>query len=556
MLPRQSSSISTASSRDICGQDHFTVNRIIDPASVLNRNSGGALQIEGAGAHANDELPLSSAQLGIWFAQRLDPTSPAYNIGEYIEIHGSVDPLRFEQALRHVVREAEALRLRIVERAGNPRQVIGPPPAWSMPFFDLSAETDARAVAETWMKADLARPVDPTRGPLFAFALFKASADRFFWYARYHHLIMDGFAMWLVARRVANLYTQLSKGRAVRGAPFGSLAVLLEQDAAYRSSEQFAQDRQFWLDCLADRPDPVSLGGNPTGPSHSFLRSTEYLQHSTVDQLRSLARRSGTSLSRVISSATAIFLHRLSGARHVVFGLPVSARDSIARCIPGMVSNVLPLRLSLHPSMTVSEVIGQAARQIGQGLKHQQYQLADLRRDVGRSANGRTLFGTSLNIMRFRYDFTFAGHYAVSHNLSLGPVENLSIAVYARSDDGPLRIDFDANPTVHRAADLADRQQNYLRLLTAIVDVDRAIGSLDILDPQERATILGGWNDTAHAVPRATLPELFAAQAAQSPGALALVFGEERLSYGELDRRANQLAHHLRRLGVGPEAVV
>src|SRR5262245_5914028 len=529
----------------------IALNRVIVSVSDLNRSFGDRLQTDWARVQNNNMLRLSAAQLGIWFAQQLDPYSPAYNIGEYIEIHGSVDPILFERALRQVVAETDALRVQIIEHAGDARQLIGPPSSWSMPIIDVSAEPDARAAAESWMQADLARPIEPTRGPLFGYALFKAADNRFYWYARYHHIVMDAFGMWLIARRVANVYTQLTIGRTTHDGSFGSLAVLLEEDASYRASEQFAQDRRYWIDYLADRSEPVTLRGRASSDSRGFLRNTAYLPQRSVDDLRSIARRTGTSVAQIISAATAIFLHRLTGAKDLVFGLPVAARSDVLRRTPGMVSNVLPLRVAVRPGMTVSEVLGQTSWQMRRVLKHQRYQITDLRRDVGRIANGETLFGFSVNIMRFNYDFSFAGHNAAAHNLSLGPVEDLSIAVYDRADGGPLRIDFDANPTFHTAADLADHQQRFLRLLTGIGDAEGSIGRLEILSAAERRTLLQEWNGPERALSAATLPQLFAAQAAKTPDAVAVVFEDEQLSYGELELRANQLAHHLRALGVG-----
>ena len=227
-----------------------------------------------------------------------------------------------------------------------------------------------------------------------------------------------------------------------------------------------------------------------------------------------------------------------------------------------MVSNVLPLRLAVHPRMTVSEAIGHAARQIRDGLEHQLFQIADLRRELGGIDDARSLFGLNLNIMRFDYDFSFAGYRAEARNLSLGPVEDLSIQVYDRLDGGPLRIDFDANPALHTADDVADRQQRFLRLLTAFAASSRTIASLDILAADERHKILRTWNETAAAVESAslneiaTLPELFARRAAQAPDAIAVVFGSVSLSYRELDERSSQLAHHLQTLGVAPETIV
>ena len=487
--------------------------------SDLSSESGREL-VDNGRAPCGEAFALSSQQLGIWFAQKLDPSSPAYNIGEYVEIDGPIVLPLFERALRQVVAEADTLRLKFSEEAGEPRQIVGAPAAWPLPVIDVSGESDARAAAEAWMKADLARPIDPLAGPLFGFALFKASATRFFWYARYHHIVLDGFGMWLVARRVAEIYTEFCDGQSTPGNAFGPLADLLDEDAAYRASDRFEADRQYWSDMLAAPPEPGSLtfSARPPMKSASFLRETAYLPRACEISLRTLAARGRTSLARVMSAATAIVLHRLAGAEDVVIGLPVAARSAAARRIPGMASNVLPLRLALSPSMTVLELVEQASRQIRSGLEHQHYQLTDMRRDAGGDADSRTLFGLSINVMPFDYGLKFAKSPAVAHNLSLGPVEDLSISVYDHADGGPLRIDFDVNPALHTEADLAVYRQRFLRLLTALSDPDCAIGNLDILEADERETIVRRWNDTARAFPPAFVHELFAAQASPHAG--------------------------------------
>ena len=407
-----------------------------------------------------------------------------------------------------------------------------------------AAEPDPRVAAEAWMKADMARPVDPAIGPLFGFALFKASAARFFWYARYHHIALDGYGMWLMSRRVAEIYTDLCAGRSSQAGAFGPMAPLLAADAAYRALPQFEQDRQYWDETLADRPEPgsLTLSHRPPIVSASFQRDSANLPRSTEAALRALAVSTRTSLARVMAAAAAIFLYRLTGTDDVVIGLPVAARDEVSRAIPGMASNVLPLRLSLRPDMTVAEVVAQASARIRQALPHQRYQLADMRRSASREA----LFGLSINVMPFDYGFSFAGHRGTAHNLSLGPVEDLSISVYDRSDDGALRVDFDVNPARHSAADLAIHRQRFLRLLTALADASRPIGNLAILNDIERDTIVERWNATAAPLPRLTVADLFAAQAARTPDATAVIFGERQLSYAALATAANRLAHHLR----------
>ena len=166
------------------------------------------------------------------------------------------------------------------------------------------------------------------------------------------------------------------------------------------------------------------------------------------------------------------------------------------------------------------------------------------------------MFGPTVNIMPFDYDLRFDGHPTTAHNLTNGPVEDMSIVLYDRSDSRELRIDFNGNPGIYSADHLASLQQRFLKLLAALADPDQRIGSLDILAPEERRTILQEWNDTSRAIPSATLPDLFAAQVAKTPDATAVVYEDQSLSYSELDARSSQLAHHLRDLGVGPDVVV
>ena len=155
------------------------------------------------GIQENSPLPLSDAQLGIWFAQSIDPSSPDQNIAEYLEIGGAIDVAQFEAALRQVVDEAECLCVRFISAADGPRQILGVAPNFAVAIVDVSALADPQAAAEAWMKADLAKPFDLTGETLFSYALFKVRSDCFYWYSKYHHIVMDGFGLALMAQRVA-----------------------------------------------------------------------------------------------------------------------------------------------------------------------------------------------------------------------------------------------------------------------------------------------------------------------------------------------------------------
>ena len=538
------------------------VNWVVQSVSDLGADSDRKAGLDDGRAPDGEALALTGAQLGIWFAQKLNPASPAYNIGEYIEIEGAIDTALFERALARLVAEADVLRVRFVEVSGEPRQIVGADRAFSLPVIDVSGESDPRAAAQAWMQADMAKAVDPVHGPLFQFALFRISAGRFFWYARYHHLIADGYGMWLLARRAAAIYTRLARGEDVREDTLGPYTALLEDDAAYRASELAAKDRHHWLRALSDLPEPGSLTFSERPPVHSpnFLRATVDLAEEQVAALSAAARRAGTDLTRLLIAAAAILLHRLKMTDDVVIGVPVAARTEATRNVAGMTSNVLPLSLSLRPGLSVADVVAQTALRLREILQHQRCPLAELRQMARSSGEARPLFGLSVNAMRFDYDFAFGGCRATAHNLSLGPVEDLSISVYRRMDAGPLRIDIDVNPALHTNSDLAFYKQRFLNLLAGLAGSDAAIGNLDLLEAAERKTVLRTWNETdpvALLAPHAaTFPALFAAQAARTPYATAVVFEDREFSYAALDADSNRLANHLRSLGVGPETVV
>lgn len=296
------------------------------------------------------EFPLSAAQLGVWYAVKSGTPVSAGNISQYTKIFGAIDPGLFETALRHVVVETEVLRVQFVERDDVPGQLIEQAADWSMTYHDLSSEADPVAAAEAWMHTEGRRPIDLCHGPFFAFALFKAAPEEFLWYVRYHHLMMDGFGAQLIARRVADVYSAIDAGSNVDFRPLGSLAALVEEDAAYRASKRFELDRQFWLKSMSDCPEPPSLSNRTSPVSTQFpsLNQTAYLPSATVVQLQQLARRMHTTVAQVATAAIAIFIHRLTGAEDVVLGQFLTARmTATSKQTPAMVTNVLPLRLAI-----------------------------------------------------------------------------------------------------------------------------------------------------------------------------------------------------------------
>ncbi|MEV7654366.1 amino acid adenylation domain-containing protein [Streptomyces anulatus] len=499
-------------------------------------------------------LSLTAGQRGIWYALQGDPANPVFGAAEHVDIDGPVDAELFEAALRQVVSETEALRVRFAEDAEGPYQVVLPAIDWPFPVLDFSGHADPEAAVREWISADLRRPVDLAEGLPFGFALFRVADGRHVWYQRHHHIVLDGLSVGMVTHRVAEIYSARVAGEPCPPVTRGSLRDLVDADAAYHGSEEFEDDRRFWTEQLADRPEVSGLAGQPTRyPDAPLLRAVDRIEPGVVEAMKSIAREADTVWLTVPVAAQALYVHRMTGHRDVVLAFPVRARpEGAAAEVPGMVSNVVPLRLSVRPGATVAELLRHVSRQIRGAVRHQRYRYEDLRRGTGALADGTRLVGPRINLITFDYDLDFGGSKGAARNLAIGHDDDLTVFVDARTDDGGLRVEISASPDLYSTAEVARHGERLTGLIRAIAtgEPDRMVGRLDIATAQERRRVLLDGNGRVSG--GALLPELFEARASARPDARAVSLGGESLTYAELNARANSLARLLVDSGAGP----
>ncbi|MFJ6656762.1 amino acid adenylation domain-containing protein [Streptomyces sp. NPDC091377] len=494
---------------------------------------------------------LTAAQLGIWYAQQVARDDVVLNVAEYLEIDDGVDPDLFVRALRQALADVDAYRLRFQLVDGEPRQYADPDAGVPVQLVDVRAEPDPRAAAEAWMRAELARPVEVLDGPLFAVAVLAVGEGHLLWYHRAHHLLMDGHGGALVTARVADAYAALLEGRDYDGDAPDSSAVLIDSEHTYRASPAHARDRAFWLTALAGTEERAAGGGLRAGTP---ARSTADLPAADADRLRAAARNHRTSLAAFVVAAAAVCQHRTTGAHDLVLGIPVLGRTGRReQRIAGMTSNVMPLRLEITPALTVADVVRRTATAIGESLRHQRYRYEDLARELTPSGTG-ALCDLNVNILGYGYPPRFGTATATVHNLTHGPTEDRQINVYDQIADAAVRIDVDVNGDrhpPHTADDLLRRFRRILDWMTTAAP-HAPIGGVRLYDEDEHPAPAA---DTLP-VPPLTAPDLFHARADQTPDAPAVIADGHRLTYAELDLRANRLAHFLTGLGLRRESVV
>ncbi|MGD0603926.1 MAG: AMP-binding protein, partial [Streptosporangiaceae bacterium] len=505
----------------------------------------------------NTRLPLTVGQLGVWYSQQLDQKAESNCIGQYVEITGPVDSDLFERAVRIAAGECQCLQVRFVADDRGIWQELGAlPDDWEFPILQLDNTPDARRIALDWMTSQLDRIIDLGHGPTFSMALLKLPEERSLWFQCSHHIVMDGFGGSLLVHRVAEVYTELVSDGHVKSPALGSLQALVEDELIYRGSEKFAEDRRYWLDQFTDRPEPVVLSQRFSGVARA-LRETDFLPAPSVSALVEAARGSRSAWHAAIMGAVAVYVHRMTGESDIVLNLAVTARSGpVARSTPGMVSNLLPVRIKVSPMLTFGELISQVSATMREGLRHQRYRHEDLRKDLGDGPGRDNFSRLHVNIMPLDPGISFAGLQSVAHDISNGMVDDLSIAVYGRAADGCMRFDFDGNSVLYGPDELAGHQDRFLRLVESLVaDPEQRLGAVEVLTSADRE-LLARWNGTERAVAAGSLPGLFEAQAARSPEAVAVVCGEVSLSYREVNERANRLARLLAGRGAGTESVV
>ena len=375
-------------------------------------------------------------------------------------------------------------------------------------------------------------------------------------------LVTDGFGVALLNRSLAAIYSALAAGREPDlHAP--SYRAYVEDDRAYAGSAKFEQQRAFWR---AEHPAPPAsllepwhrarFAGNLAG---SGCQSAT-LPRALYRRLDALARAQGATLFHLLLGALYAYFTGTGQRDDFAVGLPVLNRaNARLKETAGLFTGVSPLRFAFGRELQFSELLGRIGAKLKAVYRHQRFPVSEIARAAGAERGRSRLFDVTLSHESHDYDAAFGGvdsHFtALLHTWEQTP---LTLFVRDFHEQADVRLDLVHNVAYFDAGEARALQGRLLHLLETLADgLDRPVRALPLMPPGEWNQVLYGWNATAADYPKnRCVHELFEQQAAQVPGAVALVFEDERLSYGELNARANRLARHLKALGAGPDRLV
>ncbi|MFI9506591.1 amino acid adenylation domain-containing protein [Nocardia sp. NPDC052566] len=501
------------------------------------------------------EFPLSPAQLGMWYAQQLDPGVPLYE-AQYIEMVGPLDIELLRKASTQGALEFGSGLLRLTEKDSRPWQVVDQRIEPEVTYLDLSDAADPDAEAMRWMRADVTAPIDLLGEPLGVSALIRVGPQRVLWYSRVHHIELDGFGSASLLYRVAELYNAALAGTEPKPAGAASLRELHEVEMSYRDSSRFRTDAEYWAQRTAGMPDRCSLV-EAAAPAHALGRQHRImLSDNQSERLDGAAKRLEVGAPALLMAALALYYARLTGQRDVVLSLPVSGRTTaLLRRSGGMLANVVPLRVEVTDTSTIADIVAAIRVEVSGALRHQRFRHEEMRQ--GEVGGGRGFVGPVVNIMLFPTEVDFTGVRSSLHVLTSGPIEDLFVNLYQHGAQSPIHVDFHANPALYDAESLARHHNRFMVLFESMLAAapDTPVRELDYFLDDERE-LTAGMQGAAAPDPRLLPQVLEAGLRAAGPAAPAVLCGERTLSYGELDVLSNRLARRLIDRGAGPETSV
>jgi amino acid adenylation domain-containing protein len=500
----------------------------------------------------------SFAQERLWFVERFQPRGAVYNMPLALRLTGRLNGPALRAALDLLLRRHEPLRTRFMERDGKPEQIVDPPGPMAFKEIDLR---HAPATFKDRLHAEAARPFDLAAGPVIRAILYRLDEAVHVLLLTMHHIASDGWSLEVLLRELRSAYAAFERREDPRLPPlerkYSDFAV---EQRRQLQGDSLERQLAYWVKRLTGAPAALELPTDRPRPAIESFRGASYdlvVPGPLVARLRALAKRDRMTLFMVLMAAFQVLLSRWSGQDDVLVGLPIAGRRPGTETMVGFFVNMLVLRSDLSRDPSFPALMRQVRDNLLTGYEHQGLPFEKLvevlqpERDLSR----HPVFQVTMN------------HFIDQPPKSIGGLRVEFVKVPLDISKFDLGLSWTETPaqlsgTIEYATDLfspstIERMAGHLLVLldAAATSPDRSISALPLLTARERQKIIE-WNNTAAAYPSRCLHEIFAAQAARTPEALAVVQGDRRLSYGELDRQANRLARHLRSLGIGPEIVV
>jgi amino acid adenylation domain-containing protein len=557
--------------RDVFGVDiplqmlfeHPTIAGLAD-VLVASKGSGTSERI--ARQQGDGPVPLSFAQEQLWYLDQLAPGSPVYNMGDVVELHGTYNAAAMQSALKELMNRHEVLRTTFPHSGGQPVQLISPNLDLPLPEVDLSA-LSAQERQSRWtalVQQQVRKPFDLSRGPLIRVSMVHLSAREHRLLLAVHHIIADEWSMEVVHQEVKALYGAFSNGQP---SPLAELAIQYKDFACWQREwlqKEVSKDQtSYWKEVLAGARFILEMPTDKPRPAtQSFRGAAETFQLSgaTLERLKSLSREQQATLFMTLESAFAVLLHRYTGQDDIIVGTPISGRTRTeTENLIGLFLNTVLMRAQFSDGQNFRSLLQQVRERALGAYAHPDLPFEHLVAEMAPERDpSRTPLFQVMFILHNSEGVSQVSKVSGNREMATGTSKFDLTLTLSESKDGLDGL-FEYSTDLFEAATIKRFASYYARLLDAITaDPDRSVASLPMLPAAESRQLQVEWNDTATTFPEGTLclHQLIEAQVARTPDQTAVVFEQQTMTFAELNRRANQVAHCLSGKGIAPGSLI
>jgi amino acid adenylation domain-containing protein len=506
-------------------------------------------------------VPLTEAQKELWFLSQLgESASVAYNQSLTLRMQGPLNSGAMRNALQSLVDRHEALRSTIGD--GGEYLRISPALHIDIPLVDFSQQNgNAESHVARWLTEEAAQAFDLQRGPLLRARLVKLGAEHHLLVLTTHHIVTDGWSVGVMLKDLRELYAAECQGVQPKLAPPRQFSTYAERQVEeLNDTERLASNQSYWLEELKGLLKPLVLpADNPRPPVQTFHGGSETatIDASQYHELEEFAAQHNCTLFMLLLAAFQALLWRLTQEKDVIVGVPSAGQAIAGGNVVGYCVNLLPLRTQISDDSFLQHLLS-VKRTLLNAYDHQNYPFSRIIRDLNwrNDPSQPPLVSVLFNLDKGSPKAKLFGlevEFAVNQTNSAQFEMDLNI-----TDTGAeLLLDCNYNTDLFRAHTIRRWLSSLQTLLHGVVrDPQQRVSELELMSEVERQQVLVDWNETAAEYPQASYAELFAQQVRRTPEAVAVNDGAERLTYAELNERAEQLAQRLAAQGVGPETVV
>lgn len=532
---------------------HGTPERV--PQPVIPRRSIG------------QPVPLSFSQQQLWFFEQLRPGTPTYNVAEFWRLRGPLNVAALERALTELVHRHEILRTVFVAEGDQVWQVVSPPQPFKALLTGLESlpEETREAHARRLSQEEAATFFDLSTGPLFRARLLRLAEDHHWLLLNAHHAVTDGWSCGIIQRELSAAYEAFVAGRTLQlpelPIQYGDFTVW---SAQWLEREVFPKQLDYWRRKLTGAPELMQLPADRARPAVASQRGEDcgvLLPLSVLEGVQALGRPAGATTFMTLLALSQAFLARCTGQGDLVIGTPTAGRDrSELHPLVGFFVNMLALRASGIGPQTFNELLREAKVVALEAYSHQDLPFEQLVKELkpARNAGYNPVFQVALLHER-------AGEVAWNlPGLEVSPLPantgttKFDLIIQFREEAEGLRLVLGYSLDLFDRATVERMLRQFQNLIQAVLlNPQQRVAELPLSSAEERQQLLQEWNCTRTAYPRERcIHELFEEQAACNADAVAVELEQTRLTYGQLNGRANRLAHQLRAAGVGPDTLV